>query len=141
MLQAEKNGTMAKSRRPARFEDFGTRLQGARRGVSPAMSQEELGDRLGGVHPVTISKWERGTNFPSGEMLVRLSEVLKVSLDWLAGRPVVSSLALPSSDVQANTRALHDLTGELQALRRRVAALEARSRAGQGRSRRAGPPK
>lgn len=40
-----------------------------------------------GVPKTTLGGWERGANFPPPEMLTKISDVLRVSLDWLiAGR-------------------------------------------------------
>lgn len=47
------------------------------------ISQETLAE-LVGVSRQTISKWETETAYPSGKNLVRLSQVLGVSLDTLA---------------------------------------------------------
>jgi transcriptional regulator with XRE-family HTH domain len=46
-------------------------------------SQAELGERVG-VHQKQISAYERGANIPSTEVLIRLAEVLDVTLDYLA---------------------------------------------------------
>ncbi len=44
--------------------------------------QKELAQMIG-VHNVMVSKWEKGTTFPSYPNLVKLSTVLKVSIKTL----------------------------------------------------------
>ena len=51
--------------------------------VERRWSQAELGEKLG-VHQKQVSAYERGVNVPSTEVLIRLAEVLSVSLDYLA---------------------------------------------------------
>ncbi|WP_036085068.1 helix-turn-helix domain-containing protein [Leptospira noguchii] len=46
-------------------------------------TQEELASRLG-VQQKQVSAYERGVNFPSTEVLIKLAEVFDVSLDYLA---------------------------------------------------------
>ena len=50
--------------------------------LSKGMTQLELARKLGVVRE-TISLWERGTNRINSEMLVRISEVLECSIDFL----------------------------------------------------------
>lgn len=45
-------------------------------------SQAELGEKIG-VTQRHISSWENGANVPSADALIRLSEVLRVSIDYL----------------------------------------------------------
>lgn len=53
------------------------------------MARKELAARLE-APLTTVAGWERGVSFPPPEMLVRISGMLGVSLDWLiAGRPSV----------------------------------------------------
>ncbi len=51
------------------------------------MTQEELAVRLNVVRQ-TISKWEKGLSVPDAEMLVRLAEVLDVSVNELLGADI-----------------------------------------------------
>jgi len=61
---------------------FAERLIAAR----GAMTRAELAETLG-CPLTTVAGWERGVSFPSSDILVRLSDLLQVSLDWLiAGR-------------------------------------------------------
>lgn len=49
------------------------------------LTQQEFGV-LFGVANSTVSQWEIGTNEPDAEMLVKIVERFRVSLDWLVGR-------------------------------------------------------
>ncbi|MBN2751304.1 MAG: helix-turn-helix transcriptional regulator [Rhodospirillaceae bacterium] len=63
---------------------FAERLIAARGG----MTRSEMADRLS-CPLTTVAGWERGVSFPPPEILVCLSDLLQVSLDWLiAGRAV-----------------------------------------------------
>jgi transcriptional regulator with XRE-family HTH domain len=46
-------------------------------------SQTQLAQKLD-VHPKQVSGWERGAHTPSTDVLIRIAEVLSVSLDYLA---------------------------------------------------------
>lgn len=48
------------------------------------MAQEELASRLHVVRQ-TVSKWEKGLSVPDAELLIRLAEVLEVSVAQLLG--------------------------------------------------------
>ena len=48
------------------------------------MTQEELASRLHVVRQ-TVSKWEKGLSVPDAELLIRLAEVLEVSVAQLLG--------------------------------------------------------
>lgn len=50
--------------------------------LSKGLTQLELAQKLGVVRE-TISLWESGTNRINSEMLVRISEVLECSIDFL----------------------------------------------------------
>ncbi|WP_337995831.1 helix-turn-helix transcriptional regulator [Oleispirillum naphthae] len=61
---------------------FAERLIAARAGMTRAELATHLNCPL-----TTVAGWERGVSFPSSDNLVRLSDLLQVSLDWLiAGR-------------------------------------------------------
>ncbi len=51
------------------------------------LSQEELGIRLNTVRQ-TISKWENGVSVPDAETLVKLAEILDVSVNELLGTDI-----------------------------------------------------
>lgn len=62
---------------------FGKRLREVRK--SKKLTQKELADILG-IKRNTYSDWENGKTEPSFEILVKLPDLLEVSLDWLFGR-------------------------------------------------------
>lgn len=49
------------------------------------LSQEELAKKVG-VHTNVMGRYERGEAKPSIDIAIKLSEVLEVSLDYLAGK-------------------------------------------------------
>lgn len=48
------------------------------------LSGERLGALLG-VHKTSVSNWEKGRNFPSTKVIVQLTEIFNVSIDYLLG--------------------------------------------------------
>jgi transcriptional regulator with XRE-family HTH domain len=64
------------------------------------ITQKDLGEQLG-VTAQAVSKWERGENFPDTEILLRISQLYKVSIDDL--------LLGKSNGVTQNRRALKEL--------------------------------
>lgn len=63
------------------------------------MTQEDLADRLS-VSRQTVSKWENGECMPDADKFIRLSDILEISLDELAGREVeVAPIVLPAPEV------------------------------------------
>ena len=59
---------------------------------SKGLSQEELAIKLNVVRQ-TISKWEQGLSVPDADMLISLSEVLKIPVSTLLGETVVETKA------------------------------------------------
>ena len=59
---------------------MGVRLREAR--LRREMSQEDVAEALG-IHPMTISKYERDQQDPNTARLAALAEALDVSSDWL----------------------------------------------------------
>lgn len=49
------------------------------------MTQDQIARRLG-CHESAVSRWESGTRFPTGEDLVSLSDLFRVSVDYLLGK-------------------------------------------------------
>ncbi len=47
------------------------------------LNQKELADALGLKNKQSISDWESGKSMPKTETLLKISKLLKVSLDWL----------------------------------------------------------
>ena len=64
---------------------FGDNLKKVRKGKG--LSQEALAEKLNVVRQ-TISKWEKGLSIPDGDMLIKLSQVLEVSVETLLGSKV-----------------------------------------------------
>lgn len=64
-------------------------------------SQEQLSLRLNVVRQ-TISKWEKGLSVPDAEMLVKISEVLNVSVSELLGTNIESEQKNNSLDAVAS---------------------------------------
>ena len=64
---------------------FSENLKAYRKAKGP--TQEELAVRLHGVRQ-TVSKWEKGLSVPDADLLVRLAEVLEVSVSQLLGAGV-----------------------------------------------------
>jgi len=54
---------------------------------SKGLSQEELATRLNVVRQ-TISKWEKGLSVPDADLLIRISEILEVSVSELLGAKI-----------------------------------------------------
>ena len=49
------------------------------------LTQKDIAD-LVHVNRVTYTNWEKGKREPSFENLIKLADLLEVSLDWLFGR-------------------------------------------------------
>jgi transcriptional regulator with XRE-family HTH domain len=62
-------------------ENLGARIRAAR--IAAGLSQEDLGDAVK-LSRAAISQWEQGQTQPQGSNLNAISEVLQVSLDYLA---------------------------------------------------------
>lgn len=62
---------------------FSERLKQLR--FEKGLTQKEVAD-LVHVNRVTYTNWERGKREPNFENLVKLADLLDVSLDWLFGR-------------------------------------------------------
>ena len=70
------------------------------------MTQEELADRLS-VSRQTVSKWENGDCMPDADKFIRLSDILEISLDELAGREVeVEPIVLPAPELPKSGKKL-----------------------------------
>lgn len=62
---------------------FGDNLKTLRK--KRGLTQQELADKVG-TNRVNVTKWETGRTEPSLENIVKLADLLDVSLDWLFGR-------------------------------------------------------
>ena len=63
-------------------QELGGRLRNARRRFG--LTQEQVAETIG-THPVTISKYERGVQNPSTDLLRAMARLYQVPLDWLPG--------------------------------------------------------
>lgn len=81
----------------------GDRLRQAR--LAKGFSQDDLQDRMG-VGPNQINRYENGKFDPSMEVIVKLSETLEVSVDWLLGLVDEPNMRLRVSDLSAAERRL-----------------------------------
>ena len=64
---------------------------------SRGLTQQQVASKLG-IDRTTYTKYETGSSEPGFEMLIRLSQLLGVSLDALFGGPVSDPLAASVSD-------------------------------------------
>lgn len=62
---------------------FSERLKELR--LKKGLTQTELGEKVG-VKQNTFTNWENGKRELSFENLIKLADLLEVSLDWLFGR-------------------------------------------------------
>lgn len=83
--------------------------------VAYGWSQVELARRLN-ISKQTISNWENDNIQPSVEMLVHLSEVFRVSTDYLLGREQIPRISIEGL---SSTTVAHiaQLIADLQAIR------------------------
>ena len=92
---------------------FGENLKMLRK--QKGFSQEELAVRLHVVRQ-TISKWEKGLSIPDAEMLIRLAEILEVSVSELLGEKLESEPAT------------NDISEQLSRINEQLAVKNRRSR-------------
>jgi transcriptional regulator with XRE-family HTH domain len=78
-------------------QTFGERLRELR--IARGFSQSDLAEAVLGkaVRNGEISKWEAGKNEPSHAYLVRLAQVLRVSVDTLLGVVSITEATLEKS--------------------------------------------
>lgn len=62
---------------------FSERLKTLRK--EKKLTQKELAEQIG-IKQNSYSDWETGKNEPSLENLIKLADLLEVSIDWLFGR-------------------------------------------------------
>ena len=62
---------------------FSERLKTLRK--EKKLTQKELAEQIG-IKQNSYSDWETGKSEPSFENLIKLADLLEVSLDWLFGR-------------------------------------------------------
>lgn len=61
---------------------YGKRIRQARK--EKGLTQKQLAEKVS-VHQNAIGEYERGEVIPSFAVMVKISEVLDISLDWFAG--------------------------------------------------------
>lgn len=86
------------------------------------MTQAELADKLG-INPVTLSGYETGKHDPKSPMLIRISQICGVSVDYLLGREIIEDshsddilyISRPTDNMQADEirKFLHGLIDEM----------------------------
>lgn len=89
---------------------------------SCGMTQAELADLLG-INPVTLSGYETGKHDPKSPMLIKISQICGVSVDYLLGREDIDNslhadilyISRPSDNMQADEirKFLHGLIDEM----------------------------
>lgn len=62
---------------------FSERLKELR--LKKGLTQTELGKKVG-VKQNTFTNWENGKREPNFETIIKIADLLEVSLDWLFGR-------------------------------------------------------
>ena len=81
-------------------------------------NQKELADFLY-VNQTAVSQWERGATIPSSQMLLKLSELYGVSIDYLLGRdekePVSGTTDRQSEDITELIRLYDQASPEMRA--------------------------
>lgn len=96
------------------MKKFGENLKSARKTLN--MNQQALGDAVG-VGQTTIANYEKGLRFPTGDLLIKIAEILNVSIDDLLDHQVITRQVLSSEldivDYQ-KTFLQHLLNGEEQ---------------------------
>lgn len=66
------------------------------------LSQVRLAELLG-INPRTYNRWEKGTSTPQLDTVIKIADVLQVSMDELVGREAVSN------EVKIRNHQLHEL--------------------------------
>jgi putative transcriptional regulator len=96
---------------------FGENLKTLRK--QKGFSQEELAARLHVVRQ-TISKWEKNLSVPDADTLIRLAEILEVSVSELLGTKIENE--------NANESATRDVAEQLSRINEQLAIKNRRSR-------------
>lgn len=88
--------------------DFGDQIRGLRQGAG--LTQEQFAQRLM-VTRQAVSNWERGSNLPDIETLIRIATTFDVSLDRLIlGRE--GNVKMDEKDMTNGTRGARDARGD-----------------------------
>lgn len=86
---------------------FAERLRLLRQGRN--MTQARLAELLG-ISPRSYNRWEKGGNVPHLDTLIKIADILQVSLDELVGRTKTSS------EVKIRNHELHSLCQQVDNL-------------------------
>lgn len=99
-MTADQNscGTLVSMPHSTEALTFGRRLKELRR--RRGLSQKDLASSIG-VHPLQVSKYETGSNFPTVGKVIEIAKILQVSMDDLFGEVV------PEETKVRNLRLLH----------------------------------
>ncbi len=92
---------------PLDMHHFADRLRQLR--IARGLTQTRLAELLQ-MTPRSYNRWERGGNTPHLEMLIRIADILQVSLDELVGR------IEPQDEPMIRNHELHDLVRQLDEL-------------------------
>ena len=94
-------------------ETVGSRIRAARIAYGNAtrgrpLTQDELGEMVGGIKKATISQWEQGHYKPRPETMAKLAEALECAPGWLSGdssapRPKYLSTPSPTTGLASRT--------------------------------------
>ena len=90
------------------MEEFAKRLKQLRE--DRGLSQTRLAEMVE-VTPRVYNRWERGSTIPRLDTLVRIADVLQVTLDELAGRK-----ELKGPELKLRNPKLHDLYKQIDSL-------------------------
>lgn len=93
-------------------KSIGERIRNRRQELG--LTQVELGAKLG-IHQKQISAYERGVNLPSSEVLIKMAEILGLSLDYLAYSKGLDAKEAETKGIDGlmeRVKALEELTSE-----------------------------
>ena len=90
---------------------FAERLKAAREGRN--LNQSRLSEQLG-VNPKVYNRWEKGTAIPHFDTVVKIADLLQVSLDQLAGRADLTDARFRNPKLESLCREAETLPDEDQ---------------------------
>ena len=94
-------------------------IQAARK--SKGLSQQELAEKLNVVRQ-TVSKWEKGLSVPDADTLIKIAEILEVSVEALLGGKV------PGSDSSDGGSASNEIAEQLTRINEQLAVRNRRTK-------------
>lgn len=95
--------------------DLGLKIKSYRLSIN--LTQAQFGERIG-VSGAAVSFYETGTRTPSHRVLMRIANVMGVSIDSLLGKAVFDPVNLPTDN--AVTLDITNLTAEQRRILRRM---------------------